>query len=63
MKILLAVDDSKYSQAALRRVLQKTHPEETKVRVPHVLEPILKTSAPVLSPCLCRNDGAAAPGC
>jgi nucleotide-binding universal stress UspA family protein len=43
MKILLAVDDSKYSQAALQSVLQKVHPEETKVRVLHVLEPILKT--------------------
>jgi nucleotide-binding universal stress UspA family protein len=43
MKILLAVDESKYSQAALQSVLQKAHPEETKVRVLHVLEPILKT--------------------
>ena len=63
MKILLAVDDSKYSRSALQSVLQKAHPEKTKVRVLHVLEAILKTSAPVLSPCLCRNGGAAAPGC
>jgi nucleotide-binding universal stress UspA family protein len=40
MKILLAVDDSKYSQAALQSVLQKVHPGEIKVRVLHVLEPI-----------------------
>jgi nucleotide-binding universal stress UspA family protein len=40
MKILLAFDDSKYSQAALQSVLQKAHPAETKVCVLYVLEPI-----------------------
>ena len=42
MKILLAVDDSKYSQAAIQSVLQKARPQDTEVRVLHVLEPILE---------------------
>jgi nucleotide-binding universal stress UspA family protein len=42
MKILLAVDDSKYSQAAIRGVSQIAHPQDTEVRVLHVLEPILE---------------------
>jgi nucleotide-binding universal stress UspA family protein len=42
MKILLAVDDSKYSQAAIQSVLQKAHTEDTEVRVLHILEPILE---------------------
>ena len=42
MKILLAVDDSKYSQAAIQSMLQKAHPQDTEVRVLHVLEPILE---------------------
>ncbi|MGA8144914.1 MAG: universal stress protein [Candidatus Acidiferrales bacterium] len=42
MKILLAVDDSKYSQAAIESVLQRVHPPDTEVRVLHVLEPILE---------------------
>jgi hypothetical protein len=42
MKVLLAVDDSKYSQAAIQSVLQKAHTEDTEVRVLHVLEPILE---------------------
>ena len=42
MKILLAVDDSKYSQAAIQSVLQRVHSQDTEVRVLHVLEPILE---------------------
>ncbi len=42
MKILLAVDDSKYSQAAIQSLLQKAHPQDTEVRLLHVLEPILE---------------------
>lgn len=41
MKILLAVDDSRFSQAAIQSVLQTARPQETEVRVLHVLEPIL----------------------
>ena len=32
MKILLAVDDSRYFQAAIQSVLQKAHPQDTEVR-------------------------------
>lgn len=40
MKILLAVDDSKFSQVAIQSVLHTARPQETEVRVLHVLEPI-----------------------
>lgn len=40
MKILLAIDDSKYSEAALQRVIAQNRPQETEVRVVHVTEPI-----------------------
>jgi nucleotide-binding universal stress UspA family protein len=39
MKILLAVDDSKFSEAAIQSVLAQARPQETEVRVLHVLEP------------------------
>jgi nucleotide-binding universal stress UspA family protein len=39
MKILLAVDDSKFSEAAIQAVLVQTRTQDTQVRVLHVLEP------------------------
>jgi universal stress protein A len=39
MKILLAVDDSKFSEAALQAVLAQARPQDAEVRVLHVLEP------------------------
>jgi nucleotide-binding universal stress UspA family protein len=39
MKILLAIDDSKFSKAALETVLTLTPPKGTQVRVLHVVEP------------------------
>ena len=39
MKILLAIDDSKYSRAALQSVLTLAPPKGTQVRVLHVIEP------------------------
>lgn len=39
MKILLAIDDSKYSDAATAALLQTARPQETEVRVIHVVEP------------------------
>ena len=39
MKILLAVDESKFSEAAVQTVLAQARPHETEVRVLHVLEP------------------------
>jgi nucleotide-binding universal stress UspA family protein len=39
MKILLAIDDSKFSKAAVERVIQQARPHDTEIRVLHVLEP------------------------
>jgi nucleotide-binding universal stress UspA family protein len=39
MKILLAIDDSKFSKAALETVLTLAPPKGTQVRVLHVVEP------------------------
>jgi nucleotide-binding universal stress UspA family protein len=39
MKILLAIDDSKSSQAAIKAVMTLARPKETEVRVLHVIEP------------------------
>src|SRR5271154_6538304 len=39
MKILLAVDDSKFSDAAVKAVIARAHPKDTEVRVLHVVEP------------------------
>lgn len=40
MKILLAVDDSKFSQAATAALIALAKPQEAEVRVLHVIEPI-----------------------
>jgi len=40
VKILLAIDDSKFSEAAIEAVIQQATPQETEVRVLHVIEPI-----------------------
>jgi nucleotide-binding universal stress UspA family protein len=39
MKILLAIDDSKFSEAATKAVIAQGKPENTEVRVLHVVEP------------------------
>jgi nucleotide-binding universal stress UspA family protein len=39
MKILLAVDNSKFSDAAVKAVIARAHPKETEVHVLHVVEP------------------------
>jgi nucleotide-binding universal stress UspA family protein len=39
MKILLAIDDSKFSQAATRAILKLAPPRATRLRVLHVVEP------------------------
>ena len=41
MKILLAVDDSKFSDAALQGVIAQIPPQGTEVLVLHVVEPIM----------------------
>jgi nucleotide-binding universal stress UspA family protein len=39
MKILLAIDDSKFSEAATHAVIAQAHLRDTEVRVLHVVEP------------------------
>lgn len=39
MKILLPIDDSKFSEAAIRAVIAQAHSKDTQVRVLHVVEP------------------------
>lgn len=41
MKILLAIDDSKFSEAATAAVLRQMSPGETEICVLHVVEPLL----------------------
>jgi nucleotide-binding universal stress UspA family protein len=40
MKILLAIDGSKFSELAVKAVMAQTNPSHTDVRVLHVIEPI-----------------------
>ena len=49
MKILLAVDDSKFSDAALQAVIAQIPPQGTEVRVLHVVEPITFSLSPQMS--------------
>ena len=46
MKILLAIDDSKFAQAALQMLITQTRLNETEVLVVHVTEPITLLFAP-----------------
>jgi len=49
MKILLAVDDSKFSEAALRMVIAQNRPQESEVRVLHAVQPISVTAPPQMA--------------
>ncbi|MBI3948852.1 MAG: universal stress protein [Acidobacteria bacterium] len=40
LKILLAIDDSKFSEAATQAVLRQFRSQDTEVRVLHVVEPV-----------------------
>ena len=40
MKILLAIDESRFSEGALRMLITQNHPSKTTVRVLHVVEPV-----------------------
>ncbi|MBI3933552.1 MAG: universal stress protein [Acidobacteria bacterium] len=40
MKILLSIDDSKFSEAATRMLVEQNQPRQTTVRVLHVVEPL-----------------------
>ena len=50
MKILLAIDDSKFSDAAIQMLIAQNQPGKTTVRVLHVVEPIEKPYYSELSP-------------
>ena len=50
MQILLAVDDSKFSDAALQAVIAQIPPQGTEVLVLHVVEPITLSPPPQMSP-------------
>jgi nucleotide-binding universal stress UspA family protein len=39
MRILLAIDDSKFSEAATEAVIEEARPQATEVRILHVVEP------------------------
>jgi len=49
MKILVALDDSKSSEAALNAILSQFRPQDTQVRVVHVLQPIAVSAPPQMS--------------
>lgn len=46
MKILMAIDDSKFSEAVAKAVIQEMRPEQAHVCVLHVIEPIYSYVAP-----------------
>ena len=51
MKILLAIDDSKFSEAAAKSLAEQFRPQGTEVRVLHVVEPPLAmVEPPQMSP-------------
>ena len=41
IKILLAIDDSKFSEAAVKTVIHQMPPDRTEVCVLHLIEPVL----------------------
>jgi nucleotide-binding universal stress UspA family protein len=41
MKILLAIDDSKFSEAAIQAVARQMNPEQAEVCILHIVEPLL----------------------
>ena len=50
MKILLAIDDSKFSEAAAKSLAAQFRPQDTEVRVLHVVEPPIAVEPPQMSP-------------
>jgi universal stress protein A len=49
MKILVAIDDSKHSEAAINVVANYFKPQTTEVRILHVLTPIVLSAPPQMS--------------
>jgi len=50
MKVLLATDDSKFSEAAAKNLAGQFRPQDTDVRVLHVVDPIVISATPEMSP-------------
>jgi nucleotide-binding universal stress UspA family protein len=50
MKILLAIDNSKFSEAATQSIASQFRPQDTEVRVLNVVEPIAISAPPQMSP-------------
>lgn len=50
MRVLLGVEDSKYSERALQMVLSQFRPQDTEVFVLHVVQPIAYSTPPQMSP-------------
>ncbi|HUI39189.1 MAG TPA: universal stress protein [Candidatus Nitrosotalea sp.] len=49
MKILLAFDESKFSEATLNMILAQFRPQDTQIRVLNVLQPIAISAPPQMS--------------
>jgi nucleotide-binding universal stress UspA family protein len=49
MNILLAIDESEFSKAAVEVIPAHFHPEDAEVRVLHVVEPIAFTAPPQMA--------------
>jgi nucleotide-binding universal stress UspA family protein len=49
MKVLLAIDESKFSEAAAKNLAAQFRPQETTVRVLHVVEPAMISEPPQMS--------------
>jgi nucleotide-binding universal stress UspA family protein len=49
MKILVGVDDSKFSEEALRAIVAQIRPQGAEVRLLHVLQPIALSAPPQMS--------------
>ena len=49
MKILIAIDNSKYSEAAINGVANYFKPQATEIRILHVLTPIVLAALPQMS--------------
>ena len=49
MKVLVAVDDSKFSETAVDTVVAQFNPKDTEIRVTHVVEPITISAPPEMA--------------
>lgn len=49
MRILVGVDDAKNSDVMLKALVSQFHPEDTKIRVMHVVQPIGMAAVPQMS--------------